>query len=339
MATLVLTAVGTMIGGPIGGAVGATVGQFVDQTILFPPKPRHGPRLGDLSIQTSAYGNPIPRIFGRMRVAGTVIWSTDLVESKSSSGGGKGRPRTLTYSYSASFAVALSARSIRSVGRIWADGKLLRGTAGDFKAATEFRLHLGDEEQTPDPLIASAEGASETPAYRGLAYAVFENLQLEDFGNRIPSLTFEVEADEGQVALGAVAEELGGGEIAADATPTLTGYAAGGDSVRAAIEALGDVVPLSLADRDGRLSLLAGPSAPVPIAEAEECGRREIVRRATSALPAEVSLAYYDPARDYQTGLQRATVAGPSDNRNSERRALPAPQQLVRPVVERTHRR
>ena len=30
------------------------------------------------------------------------------------------------------------------------------------------------------------------PAYRGTAYAVFDGLQLKDFGNRIPNLTFEV---------------------------------------------------------------------------------------------------------------------------------------------------
>ena len=41
-----------------------------------------------------------------------------------------------------------------------------------------------------------------TPAHRGIAYAVFEQLQLADFGNRIPSLTFEVIADEAPVRVG-----------------------------------------------------------------------------------------------------------------------------------------
>ena len=35
-------------------------------------------------------------------------------------------------------------------------------------------------------------GASSTPAYRGLAYVVFENLALTAFGNRIPQLSFEI---------------------------------------------------------------------------------------------------------------------------------------------------
>ncbi|MBX3562451.1 MAG: phage tail protein [Sphingomonas sp.] len=322
MATLILTAVGTAIGGPIGGAVGAILGQRIDQAVLG-PKARHGPRLGDLAVQTSTYGTAIPKLFGMMRVAGTVIWATDLNETRSSSGGGKGQPKTVSYAYSASFAVALSGRPIRAVRRIWADGKLLRGAAGDFKSATGFRLYVGDEDQAIDPLIASAEGVGQAPAFRGIAYAMFENFQLADFGNRIPSLTFEVEADPGPVAIGTIAHELSGGAVVAGETPVLTGYAASGDSVRGAVEALSDIVPLSLADRDGMLRMRAGTDAPVAVGAGEERGRRRIVRRAAGAVPGEVSIVYYDPARDYQTGLQRASVGG-TDESNADRRALPA---------------
>jgi hypothetical protein len=322
MATLILTAVGTAIGGPIGGAVGAILGQRIDQAVLG-PKARHGPRLGDLAVQTSTYGTAIPKIFGTMRVAGTVIWATDLNERRSTSGGGKGQPKTVSYAYSASFAVALSGRRIRAVRRIWADGKLLRGAAGDFKSATGFRLYPGDEDQVADPLIASAEGVEQTPAFRGIAYALFENFQLADYGNRIPSLTFEVEADFGPVAIGAIAAELSGGAVAAGETPALGGYAASGDSVRGAVEALSDIVPLSLADRDGTLRMRAGTDAPVSIGADEERGRRRIVRRAADHVPGEVSIAYYDPARDYQTGLQRASLGAAEEN-NADRRALPA---------------
>ncbi|VAW00743.1 Gene Transfer Agent host specificity protein, partial [hydrothermal vent metagenome] len=141
MATLVLTAVGTAIGGPIGGLIGATIGQQIDQNILFKPKGREGPRLQELAVQTSSYGSQVPRIYGNMRVAGTVVWATDLKESKSREGGGKGRPSTTVYSYSACFAVALSSRAVKNIGRIWADGKIFRGSAGDFKTETGFRFY------------------------------------------------------------------------------------------------------------------------------------------------------------------------------------------------------
>ena len=168
MATLVLTTVGTLVGGPIGGAVGALLGNRIDGALLGGGG-RQGPRMGDLAVQTSAYGNQIPRLFGRMRVAGTVIWATDLIETGTRSGGGKARPATTQYSYAASFAVALSARRLLSIGRIWADGILLRGAAGDWKGTTGFRFYDGDEGQAADPLIAAVEGADAAPAYRGLS--------------------------------------------------------------------------------------------------------------------------------------------------------------------------
>jgi hypothetical protein len=321
MATLVLTAVGTAIGGPIGGAIGSIAGQIFDRELLFAPKPVHGARLADLAVQISSYGAALPRIFGTMRVAGTVIWSTDLIERRSSSGG-KGQPKAISYSYSASFAVALSARRILGLGRIWADGKLLRGAAGDFKSATGFRLHDGGEDQPADPLIAADVGIAEAPAFRGVAYAVFEDFQLEDYGNRIPSLTFEVIADAGPVAIGALAETLSGGLIEAGETPALAGYAASEGSVRATIETLADVVPMSLADDGERLRLVSGGVEPVLLDAADERGRREVVRRGASSLPCEASIAYYEIERDYQAGLQRAVrgeAPGPAD-----RRALPA---------------
>ena len=81
MATLVLTTVGGAIGGPIGAAVGAVLGQRVDAGLLA-PKGRQGPRLSELKVQTSSYGTQVPKVFGRMRVAGCVIWATDLIEQR-----------------------------------------------------------------------------------------------------------------------------------------------------------------------------------------------------------------------------------------------------------------
>ena len=60
-----------------------------------------------------------------------------------------------------------------------------------------MRTYSGDETQTPDPLIVAKDG--DAPAYRGLAYVVFERLPLENFGNRIPQLSFEVVRPIGQL--------------------------------------------------------------------------------------------------------------------------------------------
>ncbi|MBU3078461.1 phage tail baseplate protein [Sphingomonas quercus] len=311
MATLVLTTVGTMIGGPIGGAVGAVFGSLID-TKLLAPKGRQGARLSQLAVQTSSYGSAIPRLFGTLRVAGTVIWATDLREAQHRSGGGKGAPKTTSYSYSASFAVALSGRPIRGVKRIWADGKLLRGEAGDWKSQTGYRLHTGGEDQPVDPLIASAEGVSHTPAYRGMAYAVFEDFQLADYGNHIPSLTFEVEADAGPVSLGMIAHTLSDGDAGGAVQATLGGFAAAGDSIRGVLQDLAEAVPLVIADDGERLILSDGEAEALAIGGlvgGEE--RPRIERRAAGTLPDEIALGYFEPARDYQAGLQRARRAGP----------------------------
>lgn len=335
MATLVLTTVGTLVGGPIGGAIGSVLGASLDQRLLGGARAVRGPRLGELSVQTSAYGTAIPRLFGTLRVAGTVIWATDLQERSSTSRTGKGQPKVTSYSYSASFAVALSGRAIRGVQRIWADGNLLRGAGGDWKyPVAAFRLHSGDEDQAVDPLIASAEGLDATPAYRGTAYAVFEGLELADFGNRIPSLSFEIEADAGAVPLGTIARVLSDGAVAGGTAAAFAGFAASGSSVRGAIEALAAAVPLSISD-DGavlRLSDSAPLPAPVPAddlaaSRSEARAPARIERRAAGTLPDAVAITYYDPARDYQTGSQRARRGGAARRETGVElaAAIPAP--------------
>lgn len=308
MATLVLTAAGSVFG-PVGRAVGALVGQSIDAHI-FKLTGREGPRLQDLKVQTSSYGAQIPKLFGTMRVAGTVIWATDLVEHRSKQGGGKGRPSTTTYSYTASFAVLLSARPIRSVGRIWADGNLLRGAAGDWKSETGFRLHLGDEDQEADPLIASAEGLDGTPAYRGCAYAVFENMALGPFGNRIPSLSFEVEADADAVPVGTVLTELSVGAMTGTGGPALRGFAATGESVRAVIETLGRALQITLRGDGEQVGIVEDLNAPVELSS-EELGEAQTeTLAAESDLPGTIVLSYYEPTRDYQAGVQQARRQG-----------------------------
>ena len=318
MATLVLSTVGTALGGPVGGAIGALIGQSIDQQILAAPT--RGPRLGDLSVQSSSYGTQIPRIYGSMRVAGSVVWATDLVESEQTTGA-KGQP-DVTYSYSVSLAVALSSRPVGAIGRIWADGKLLRGVEGDFKVPTTFRFYGGSEDQPIDPLIGSIEGIANTPAYRGVAIAVFENLELAAFGNRIPFMTFEVVADTAPPGIASILSDASDGFIASDAPTTVVGYAAYGRSVASALQPLVNCFDVRLFD-DG--SVLRGPSAgPATDLGPDELGNsadREAAARVqrqqspVSDVPSTLRLTYYDADRDYHSGEARAAA---SDDGNVE---------------------
>ncbi len=201
MATVVLqyagAALGTLVGGPLGGAIGGALGGIagnaLDQRIFGSNAKRRieGPRLNDLRVMTSEEGAAIPILWGRMRVAGQVIWATNLEEvvstetqKASSKGGGGASTATTSYSYFGNFAVGLCEGEIDGIGRVWADGKII-----DIETFTT-RLYTGSESQNADSLITSIEGVA--PAYRGLAYIVFERLALERFGNRIPQLAFEV---------------------------------------------------------------------------------------------------------------------------------------------------
>lgn len=208
MAALLLSAAGSTVGrvfgatGAIAGRLlGAVAGNAIDQA-LFGGRERNvtGPRLSDLEVMASTDGAAIPRLYGRARLAGQVIWATNLeevvtTESETSGGKSTGTTRTTTntttYSYYANVALGLCEGEISAVRRVWADGKALDLTG------INMRVYRGDETQTPDPLIVAKEG--QVPAYRGLAYVVFERLPLEDFGNRIPQLSFEVVRAIGQL--------------------------------------------------------------------------------------------------------------------------------------------
>src|SRR5690606_28689957 len=107
------------------------------------------------------------------RVAGNVIWSSDLIETKTTTKqGGKGggsKSTTTTYSYHVNCAVGLCLGPIIAVKRIWADGKLFRDADGQQKQAAAIRVYTGTEDQAPDPLIQGALGVDRTPAFRGVA--------------------------------------------------------------------------------------------------------------------------------------------------------------------------
>lgn len=182
-------------GATLGSQLGSLVGAQIDQALLGASASRRavdGPRLKDLHVTASTEGAVVPRLYGRARLGGQIIWATALEEeavSRDAGGSGKGNRSSAVagndYVYYANFAVALCEGPISALGRVWADGREI-----DITAYTT-RLYRGDEIQAPDPLVVDRQGGS-APAYLGLAYIVFERLPLAPFGNRIPQLSFEV---------------------------------------------------------------------------------------------------------------------------------------------------
>ena len=198
--------IGFVTGGPAGALKGAywgyTAGTFIDP----PPGPHtEGPRLNDRVMQTSEDGVPLPTVFGTVRIAGNVIWSTGSEEIATTQdvggGSGDGGGTYTSYTYRTDVAIAICSGEITGIRRIWADTKLVYDASETADLETilassqrfkNIRVYTGTTTQQPDPLIQSVEGASSAPAFREIAYVVFEDLELADFGNRLPNFSFEV---------------------------------------------------------------------------------------------------------------------------------------------------
>lgn len=195
MATILLQAAGAALGsvfGPVGSilgrAAGALAGSMIDRSLIGGGTVT-GARLSAARLPGASEGTAIPRLYGTARLGGTLIWATRFEEEAVSERAGAkstGGTRTTTYRYFANLALGLCEGEIAGIGRVWADGRELDLTELDM------RVYRGTENQAPDPLIEAKQGEGRAPAYRGLAYVVFERLPLDDFGNRIPLLQFEV---------------------------------------------------------------------------------------------------------------------------------------------------
>lgn len=207
MAGLLLAAAGSAIGGSIGGTVlgvsaavigqviGATVGSLIDQAIFggATSEAEQG-QMEEAPITSSTEGMAIVKSYGQTALSGSVFWASRFLETVTTNteevggkGGGGTKVKTTSYTYSVSFALALCEGEIDSIGRVWLDG-----TEYDLaEEGWEYDLYTGTEDQTPNAHMESKEGVGNVPGYKGLAYIVFKNLPLDNFGNRIPQILVE----------------------------------------------------------------------------------------------------------------------------------------------------
>lgn len=257
MATILLSAAGAAIGGAVGGTAlglssvaigrfaGAVIGRSIDQRLLGQgSEVVETGRVSRLRLTGAGEGDAIPQVYGRMRVGGQVIWATEFRENvtvtQGSRGGGKGNPRPATpdtraISYSVSLALALCEGEITRVARIWADGTEVAPTS------LNMQVYKGARDQLPDPRIEAVEGAGNVPAYRGTAYVVIEDLDISQFGNRVPQFSFEVcrpsQAETPGAALDpvrsvrGVAMLPGTGEYALATTPVTMNFGLGANGI------------------------------------------------------------------------------------------------------------
>lgn len=195
-----------------GAAIGAAIGGYLD-----PPKGPtvSGPRLQDLAVQTSTYGAFIPRVYGVVPIHGNMLWlennklkETARKEESGGKGAGGSSSTLETFTYSATFAIGLCQGPIAGIRRVWCADKLIYNAGSDDletvvasnQQSAGWRLYLGTDDQMPDPRYEADVGVGNAPAYRGMAYIVFDDFQLADYSNtlQVAQFKFEVMTDSGK---------------------------------------------------------------------------------------------------------------------------------------------
>jgi hypothetical protein len=314
----------------------------------------------------STYGGAIPLAYGpQNRVAGNVIWSTGLIETKKEEEGGKGGggSSSTTYSYRASVALAVSGRPSQGINRIWANGKVIfeipvtsppsaipaisqtngmffsivedpaspstgpgtdiNGTFFEFETHAVFsELHVypGSTTQVADTLIEGIEGAGNAPAYRGMSYIVLKDLQLADFGNRLPNLEVELVADT-EIPLGQVLHDICTRAGVANASvaglhDTIDGYVISRGSGLGASAPLATAFFLDITEQRGQIRFVKRGKGLKGTLLLSSMGARQAntapitpidyTKMPPVDLPRQVNIDYSDAALDYQTSTQRA---------------------------------
>lgn len=194
-------AIGTFVPG-VGTAWGWTIGSVL-AAATAPKQKTQGPRLEDLKVTGTAYGQPIPYIQGTHRTAGQLIWASDRREiaTRTSQGKGGGQENT-SYTYEIDGLYLLSSNELDGLLRVWDNGKLVYSVdddstlgsliaSGDTPLWRRITFYGGGPTQMPDPTYEAAVGAGNAPAYRDACTVFIEGLQLGQSG-QLPNLTFEV---------------------------------------------------------------------------------------------------------------------------------------------------
>ena len=186
-------AIGYYFAGPVGAAIGGAIGGYIGGVLFNEDQVFEGPRLSDLKIQTSNYGNAVPIIYGTVRIAGNVIWSTDIRETRLETEEGKGGPSTtqVDYRYDLDCAIAIGTPPLGEefigIERVYANGVLIYDTRAGASPQNVFAsgqwitgmlLYPGNSTQLPDPTMEAALGVGNVPAYRGTGYVLMTGLKL-----------------------------------------------------------------------------------------------------------------------------------------------------------------
>jgi hypothetical protein len=272
----------------------------------------------------------ITRIYGQVRIAGEVVWTTGIIERQTTTPGrGKGKrrqPDQVDYSYYTSFMIRFCRGRADgqpvTIKRIWFDTKLVydNGTFGEATlTSAQLKTYSGTTDQLPDPVVEADKGIGMVSALRGSVLARFTDIKLDDYGARIPNVTAEI--DEGTTSVGDIVrgellvaglapEDIDVTQIRAD---TCAGFLISGrNEPRENLDQLAQAFFFDMVEVDGLFKAIKRGQLPVAVVPYADIGAYEDteqpptriskVRAQNLEIPRGVDVTFIDATQNYETG-------------------------------------
>lgn len=183
--------VGSFIPG-VGTSWGFAIGSMLAAATAERPHIQ-GPRLEDLKIVGTDYGQPLPWVKGSPRLAPQYIWSSPLREIANSKKQGKGGGSKVTnFTYECDVVLLLTENITDGVARDWINNELVRnGLVVKDGVSAGVTVYTGGPTQMPDPTYEASVGVGNAPAYRGRTTIVIRSIQLGN-GKQLPNIEHQV---------------------------------------------------------------------------------------------------------------------------------------------------
>lgn len=193
--------VGAFFGAPqLGAAIGGMIGGWIDPTKV------EGPHIGDQATQSSQEGQPIPWIVGTCGwIEGNIVDKSEVREVKKKDDGKGSGVETVTFEAHQDYQIMIcessTVRNSLMVGVliVQVDGKIVYDMrpesnfgADNAKFLENHTFYDGNDAQLPDPTMEALphNGVGNTPYYRNVFTMVARDVNLSQYGERIPVYRF-----------------------------------------------------------------------------------------------------------------------------------------------------
>lgn len=325
---------------PLAISAAVSAGSYaVSYALTSVPKPgaQDNARTVDNRVQGSRYGAVIPRLYGRVELAGQVIWATKFRDDSTFIRGRDSKrnptPDQTTHIYRRSFGIQVCAvpegGEVLGIARIKFDDTTFADAGGGLLATSgaNYEIKLGGEDQLPNTWYEADKGVGNVSAHRGYVTVWFYDIDLGPYGDRIPNVRVEVVQAEDPALSDVVAAECGVARLSAsdfDVTElagiTVSGYFVNSQGpVRASLEQLSSAFLFDGPEYDGKIHFRTRPRAAVATVawdelaaveeeegadEDEPAPRLSLKRTQGTEIASEVSVAYFDRGRDYEEDTQ-----------------------------------